>query len=176
MTTPTPHGAPELDAQAFDVTSAWLRHSKTAATGGQLAAMCSFAKFILESRAAIQQAAGAVPEGLVPCPTCNQTGIVTELDGSFFRQTHCPSCNGHGKCASPSPLGREAGKEGSSDHLVPCAGGGVTQPLTNAKIKKAYADTDQGGFDEFVAGVKFAEAAHGINPGSAPREDGHGQS
>lgn len=36
--------------------------------------------------------------------------------------------------ASPSPPGR---KEGSSDHLVLCAGGGVTQPLTEAQILAA---------------------------------------
>lgn len=61
MTTPTPQGAPDLENRAFDVTSAWLRQSKTSATGAQLAAMCDFAKFILESRAAIQQAALAAP-------------------------------------------------------------------------------------------------------------------
>lgn len=64
-------------------------------------------------RAAIQQAAGAVPEGcrIVPIePTESMLVFVHRL--AWINAVN----------ATPSPLGREAG---SSDHLVPCAGGGV---------------------------------------------------
>jgi len=78
--------------------------------------------------------------------------------------------------ASPSPLGREAG---SSDYLVPCAGGGVTQPLSMGKIVQiardaqiAYCLDKFPTYDEAL--VRAVEAAHGINPGSATREDDRG--
>ena len=75
------------------------------------------------ARAAIQQAAGAVPEGcrIVPIePTESMLVFVHRL--AWINAVN----------ASPSPLGREAG---SSDHLVPCAGGwdGATLPTPPAQ-------------------------------------------
>lgn len=82
-------------------------------------------------RTAIQQAAGAVPEELVPCPTCDQTGLVTEMGDKYFRRAHCPSCHGRGKVAPPKQ---------QPVHLGGGEGGGVPQwqPIETApKASKA---------------------------------------
>jgi len=74
------------------------------------------------TRAAIQQAAGAVPEGLI---ACLRGGAQCDEDGTNIimnREACCVAADILERlAASPSPLGREAG---SSDHLAACAGGG----------------------------------------------------
>lgn len=131
----TPHGAiPELDDQAFDVTSAWLQHSKTSATGTQLAAMCNFAKFILESRAAIQQAAGAVPEGwrLVPVePTPEMMDSYRRVKGSF------QSARSDWAAMLAASPAIEPPKQ-QSDHLAGGECGGVTLPLTDERLLVSF--------------------------------------
>lgn len=136
------------------------------------------------ARAAIQQAAGAVPEGcrIVPIePTESMLVFVHRL--AWINAVN----------ASPSPLGREAG---SSDHLVPCAGGGVQgrgwcQYI--AGMVECYLKTDHSTEDReaAIAGIierrlhrlpAFCDViaprpdapTSQINPGSATGEDGHG--
>lgn len=125
------------------------------------------------ARAAIQQAAGAVPEGcrIVPIePTESMLVFVHRL--AWINAVN----------ASPSPLGREAG---SSDHLAACDGDRVQVPLTDAQIQPIYQQVqaevakleDEGRYTFagwFPVAVRLIEAAHGINPGSATGEDGHG--
>lgn len=90
-------------------------------------------------RAAIEQAAGAVPEGWMRDEK-QVRELMSHLVNTGWAQTEDGAeCVDQGSAmaaeviervllpmlaASPSPLGREAG---SSDHSVPCAGGGVTQ-------------------------------------------------
>lgn len=129
-TTPTPHGAPELPPLP--------KPGYGYFSGAQMREY---------AHAAIQQAAGAVPEGLklVPVePTSDMlfAGARSIIDGQDER--HGSSWADEAElaykamlAASPSPLARESG---SSDHLVPCAGGGVTQwqPIETAPKDGSY--------------------------------------
>jgi len=76
-------------------------------------------------RAAIQQAAGAVPKPR-RVTIADARDYLNTNDKAFW-VTGWNECVEEMLAASPSPLGREAG---SSDHLAACDGGGVTQPLT----------------------------------------------
>lgn len=68
--TPAPAVLPADMDRAFDITSAWLRHSKTCANGNQLAAMCAFADFVLKS---------AQQEGQKHLAACDRGGVTQPL-------------------------------------------------------------------------------------------------
>lgn len=116
-----------------------------------------------DARAAIQQAAGAVPK----------PRRVTIADARDYLNTNDKAfwVTGWNECVEELLAGREAG---ISDHSVPCAGGGVTQPLTEARIEEIarpfiklvgghwdYEDAirDNGDIEDFARAI---EAAHGI--------------
>lgn len=146
MTTSTPHGAPELPFSPLLYVD-WADRSKTQTlyTADQMREY---------ARAAIQQAAGAVPEMPKRLDFCSDVWRsydygASPRDGYMDGWNDCLDEITSLLAASPSPLGREAAcgsqnaesepqsvltrtddpqrEAGSSDHLVPCAVGGVTQ-------------------------------------------------
>lgn len=154
----------------------------------------------LNRRAAIQQAAVAVPEGMrlvpieptpamleaslrvfewgwvEPCPELLECGVPVEMGITQEEAGHINAENMKEQAkiyaamlaAAPQP------DTGDSVHLGGGECGGVTQPLTDEQIARIHQSTD---WSVWGSGIRFAraiEAAHGINPGSAPREDGHG--
>ena len=95
------------------------------------------------ARAAIQQAAGAVPEGLAELVQSCRGSVKSDLSGfeQLLLRKHSPAVEEEVTRlqAILDSIDALAGREaGSSDHLAPCAGGGVTQPLTLAQIQTLY--------------------------------------
>lgn len=198
MTTPTPHGAPELPVVAYGYENTRPTEKSALMTVALSNADDQYPELAVplvklsDARAAIQQAAGAVPEGwkLVP------VDLTEDMIAAWFRAP-MPNFGDRGGsrrdmwsqsyramlAASPSPLGREAG---SSDNFVPCAGGGVKVPLSDAMVEKLrlWACDDMITPKRvYFRAFRDAEKWHGINThaptsqinhGSAPREDGHG--
>lgn len=125
MTTPTPHGAPELPELPEHIAH---MHSggdfcldRVVRAEGWPINVYTAAQMREYARAAIQQAAGAVPAGVLAA--AKAANKHWNEFGPLFCFDECMDTLDRALAASPSPLGREAGKEGSSDHLVPCAGG-----------------------------------------------------
>lgn len=112
-------------------------------------------------RAAIQQAAGAVPEGmqLVPIePTPHMLLLASDVDGQsskMSRQIWLAML----EAATPTP----PASGGSSDHLVPCAGGGVKVPLLFSRRKGIADKLGMQMTPQFNAIVRAVELAHGID-------------
>jgi len=132
---------------------------------------------------AIQQAAGAVPEGCQIVSVKLSEPVRDVLIDRFDKVSR-------GACllftdvwadilaASPSspvqPNSGHLGAGGSQDHLVPCAGGGVKVPLTDEKRRDIATNwfAEEWAIKKALGLIDDIEAAHGINPGSATREDG----
>ena len=100
------------------------------------------------ARAAIEQAAGAVPEGLIELLQSCRGSVKSDLlryEQLLLRgekqglELTLIDAETHRLMMLLDSIDALAGREaGSSDHLVPCAGGGVTQPLTLAQIQTLY--------------------------------------
>ncbi len=69
------------------------------------------------------------------CKTCSGHGLVGHMTADGGEGWECPDCHGSGALAALSALPQPAAQQGKiQDHLAACAGGGVTQPLTQDEI------------------------------------------